>query len=127
MLAMPSRYMMRKIERYISLIFNEKVLASLFLLIVSLSVSGFTYVLVYKPPPMTTTGVIAPGLDRETSSEAILITIVYILGTLGLYLVYTARHHIHNPRYMSVLFISGSLIALLVIIMLVAIYRWIKI
>ncbi len=119
---MLSEYTIRKIERSISSIFNEKILAALFILITSLSVSGFTYVLVYKPPPMTNTGVIAPGLDRETSSEAILVAITYILGLFGLYLVYIARHHIHNPKYMSLLLISGSLISALVIIMLLTIY-----
>ncbi|MCD6563605.1 MAG: hypothetical protein J7K23_06810 [Thermoproteales archaeon] len=120
---MLSEYTLRKIKRYIQDIFNEKLLAALFILVISLSVSGFTYVLVYKPPPMTTTGVIAPGLDRETSSESILVTITYILGLFGLYLVYIARQHIHNPKYMSLLLIAGSLISALVIIMLLTVYN----
>lgn len=85
--------------------------------------SGFIYVLVFKPPPMTRMGIISVGREGQTVTEMLLVAFDYGIGVVGLYLVYSARRYMHNPRYMVFLFISGALISAFSIVMLLTIHN----
>ncbi len=114
---------MKTLERLVSSLLDERVLAALYVVLAALVAGGVLYVLAFKPPPMVAQGIVAPGLDIQTSSEIILVALSYLAGFIGFYTMITARRHVHNPRYCSLLVIIGALLVILSAALLGALYR----
>ncbi len=74
---------------------------------------GLFYVMVEKPPAMGGYGMVFPSTRGQTSSELMLSALGYSLGTLGFYLIFTAKKHVHNPRYATFQVLAGALMIVL--------------
>ncbi len=79
---------------------------------------GLFYVLAEKPVPMTSAGMVHPSSRSQTSSELFLAAFGYSLGALGFYLVFTAKRHTYNPRYVNFQVLAGTLLIVLSIFFL---------
>lgn len=79
---------------------------------------GLFYVLAEKPVPMTSVGMVHPSSRSQTSSELLLAAFGYSLGAFGFYLIFTARRHAYNPRYVNFQVLAGTLLVVLSIFFL---------
>jgi len=117
---------LRKLEKYIiglrGLITNERFIETLYVIILVLSASGFTYVVVNSSPPLSPGGTaIAIGTD-QTSIEFLLVLFGYLIGLIGLYIIYRARRYLHNPRFMLFIMMGGMLLSALSFLLLNTLY-----
>lgn len=85
-------------------------------------VGGIFFVVVERPPPVTGRGMVFPSTRTQTVSELILSSLGYALASSGFYLIFSAKRHLHNPRYATFQVLAGSLIVALSIMYLAVMY-----
>lgn len=72
--------------------------------------------MVRTPPPIagSTSGIpilIAPGIDVQLGLEGIVASVVTLIGTIGLGLVYYSSRYVFQPGYATRLLILGIILA----------------
>lgn len=92
------------------ILFGVLFVAVLFLL------GGNIYTMVRTPPPIATSSsgvpiLVAPGLDIQLGLEGIVASVVILIGTIGLGLIYYASRYVFQPGYATRLLILGAILA----------------
>ncbi|MFQ5832753.1 MAG: hypothetical protein ACE5H4_08630 [Candidatus Thorarchaeota archaeon] len=78
---------------------------------------GNIYTLIRTPPAIVGNPsggapiLIAPGLDLQLGMEGIVASVVVMIGTLGLGLIYYASKYVFQPGYATRLIVLGMLLA----------------
>jgi hypothetical protein len=77
---------------------------------------GNIYTMVRTPPPIASSSsgvpiLVAPGLDIQLGLEGIVASVVILMGTIGLGLVYYASRYVFQPGYATRLLILGVILA----------------
>lgn len=77
---------------------------------------GNIYTLVRTPPPIASGSggapiLVAPGIDVQLGMEGIVASVVVMIGTIGLGLVYYASKYVFQPGYATRLMILGMIMA----------------
>jgi len=77
---------------------------------------GNIYTLVRTPPPIASdySGnpiLVAPGIDVQLGLEGIVASVIVMIGTIGLGLVYYASRYVFQPGYATRLLILGMIVA----------------
>ncbi len=77
---------------------------------------GNIYTLVRTPPPIASDGsgnpiLIAPAVDVQLGLEGIVASVIVLIGTIGLSLIYYASRYIFQPGYATRLLILGVIVA----------------
>ncbi len=101
-------------------ILEPRNLAVVLVVISALVAGGLAFVLAHRPPPMAGTRLVWPSLNMETSAEMLVVGLMYLLGFVGLWMIYEAERHRHRGEYVNQYVAGGIVLFLLALIMLFA-------
>jgi hypothetical protein len=94
----------------------DTVLFGIIFVVVLFVLGGNIYTLVRTPPAIagSATGtpiLISPGIDSQLGMEGIVASVVIMVGTMGLGLVYYGSKYVFQPGYATRLMILGVILA----------------
>jgi hypothetical protein len=93
----------------------DTVIFGVILLVVLFVLGGNIYTLVRSPPAIAGSGstpiLVAPGIDSQLGMEGIVASVVILVGTVGLGLVYYASKYVFQPGYATRLIILGMIMS----------------
>jgi len=76
---------------------------------------GNIYTLVRSPPAIAGSGsqpiVVAPGIDQQLGMEGIVASVVILVGTIGLGLIYYGSKYVFQPGYATRLMVLGMIMS----------------
>lgn len=98
----------------------------LFVLIASLLFGGLIYSTVELPPPLVTVrerpGFIYPGTGGQTTTEVFIVSVIFILGSIGIYLIRRSSTDLIKKQDVDVELYAGYALILLMILSILVVY-----
>lgn len=93
----------------------DTVLFGLIFLVVLFVLGGNVYTLVRTPPAIAGSGsapiLVAPGIDQQLGMEGIVASVIILVGTAGLGLIYYGSKYVFQPGYAMRIMILGIIMS----------------
>jgi hypothetical protein len=93
----------------------DTVLFGLVFLVVLFVLGGNVYTLVRTPPAIAGSGtapiLVAPGIDQQLGMEGIVASVIILVGTAGLGLIYYGSKYVFQPSYAMRVMILGIILS----------------
>ena len=93
----------------------DTVLFGLLFLVVLFVLGGNIYTLVRTPPAIAGSGsapiLVAPGIDQQLGMEGIVASVIILVGTVGLGLIYYGSKYVFQPGYAIRLMVLGIIMS----------------
>ncbi|MGQ4912042.1 MAG: hypothetical protein ACP6KW_07710 [Candidatus Thorarchaeota archaeon] len=93
----------------------DTIIFGIMFFVVLFVLGGNIYTLVRSPPAIAGSGsqpiVVAPGIDQQLGMEGIVASVVILVGTIGLGLIYYGSKYVFQPGYATRLMVLGMIMS----------------